>query len=115
MLTLSFFLNGLVKKERNDYFEIADNLPFMTDINVALGLVVKHYLEQTLDNGVDAMDSTEKTFPSCTEIKADMQKGFQFWDSVMAGVKTLKEAKSISEVTYTMFVEADNWLQPKKP
>ncbi|KAG1062920.1 hypothetical protein G6F42_027308 [Rhizopus arrhizus] len=32
MLTLSFFLNGLVQKNRKDYYQIADSLPYLADL-----------------------------------------------------------------------------------
>ncbi|KAF7727596.1 hypothetical protein EC973_007357 [Apophysomyces ossiformis] len=110
MLTLSLFLNNLAKKERNDYFDIANSLPYLSDSNVSLGLVTKHYLSQTQN----ALAVTETAFSACSSLKSDLSKGFQFWDGVFNGVKVLREAGSISEATYMMFSEANDWLKTKQ-
>ncbi|ORZ10082.1 temperature dependent protein affecting M2 dsRNA replication [Absidia repens] len=114
MVTLSFFLNGLVEKERNDYHDISNSLPFLTDNNVALGIVAQHYLEQSLKNDNNtALASTEATFTTCINIKADLKKGGEFWNGLMAGVDVLKDAGKISDETYKMFTDANDWLQHK--
>ncbi|CAO3607556.1 unnamed protein product [Cunninghamella blakesleeana] len=116
MLTLSFFLNDLVKKERDDYHDIVVSLPYLNDNNVALGIVANHYLKQVLDNNNDnekAYLSTESHFPTCSNIKTDLQKGFEFWNGLMEGVKVLKDAKKLDDETYAMFTDANEWLQPK--
>ncbi|CAO3649485.1 unnamed protein product [Cunninghamella echinulata] len=114
MLTLSFFLNDLVKKERNDYHDIIISLPYLNDTNVALGIVANHYLKQVLENDTaKALSSTESSFPTCSNLKSDLQKGVTFWNGLIAGVKVLKDAKKLDDDTYAMFVDANEWLQPK--
>ncbi|CAO3594271.1 unnamed protein product [Absidia cylindrospora] len=114
MLTLSFFMNDLVQKERTDYYDIADSLPFLTDTNVALGIVAQYYLEQSLssDNNT-ALASTETAFTTCTSIRSDLKKGADFWGGLMAGMHVLKEAGKITDEIYSMFTGANQWLQPK--
>lgn len=87
------------------------SLPYLTDVNVALGLVAKHYLEQT---GPDALQATESAFPTCASVKNDLDKGFQFWKGLVTGLEAVRDAKYLSEETYAMFVEADQWLQTKR-
>ncbi|KAI9301224.1 temperature dependent protein affecting M2 dsRNA replication [Cunninghamella echinulata] len=114
MLTLSFFLNDLVKKERNDYHDIIVSLPYLNDTNVALGIVANHYLKQVLENDTTkALSSTESSFPTCSNLKSDLQKGVTFWNGLITGVKVLKDAKKLDDDTYAMFMDANEWLQPK--
>lgn len=91
----------------------------MSDVNVALGLVAKHFLEQTVaSNGSTtteaALSSTESTFPTCVSVKDDLEKGFRFWEALVMGLQPVRESGSISETTYAMFVEANEWLQQRK-
>ncbi|CEG64051.1 hypothetical protein RMATCC62417_01095 [Rhizopus microsporus] len=116
MLTLSFFLNGLVVKDREDYFEINDSLPYMADVNVALGLVCKHYLERIVEgqSPVEALASTEKAFPTCVSVKEDLETGFQFWTRLLEAVRVLFKTNTISADTFNMFSNANEWLQNRK-
>ncbi|OAD78751.1 hypothetical protein PHYBLDRAFT_157638 [Phycomyces blakesleeanus NRRL 1555(-)] len=115
MLTLSLFLNNGVVKEQKDYFEIADSLPYMSDANVTLGLVTKHYLEQIVTgrDPASATQSAEKTFLSCTALAADLRRGLLFWDALVKGTKVLKDAGSLSNESYQAFYQANQWLQNK--
>lgn len=116
MLTLSFFMNNLVKKDRDDYFDITDSLPFLADPNVALGLVCKYYLERIVEgqSAAEALASTEKAFPTCISVKSDLEKGFQFWDQLFQAIQTLQKAQSISSSTFDMFSGANAWLSKIK-
>lgn len=116
MLTLSLFLNGIVKKERNDYFQITDSLPYLADPNVALGLVCKYYLERIVEgqSAVEALSMTEKAFPTCISAKSDLEKGFEFWHQLFQAVQTLEKAKSITPTTFDMFSGANEWLNKSK-
>lgn len=112
MLTLSLFLNGLVKKERTDYFQITDSLPYLADPNVALGLVCKHYLERIVEgqSALEALSMTEKAFPTCVSVKSDLENGFEFWHQLFQAVQTLFKTKSMSSTTFDMFLGANEWL-----
>ncbi|RCH91950.1 hypothetical protein CU098_001354, partial [Rhizopus stolonifer] len=116
MLTLSFFLNGLVKKDRDDYYSIADSLPYMADVNVALGLVCKHYLERITEgkSPLESLSLTEKAFPTCESVKSDLEQGFQFWNQLFEAVQTLFKTESIHSTTLDMFQGANQWLQKNR-
>ncbi|KAG2236720.1 hypothetical protein INT48_000718 [Thamnidium elegans] len=116
MLTLSLFLNNLVKKDRTDYYQIADSLPYLADPNVALGLVCKHYLERIVEgqSPVEALSSTEKTFPTCICVKSDLEKGFEFWQQLFKAVESLEKSQSITANTFNMFADANQWLNQNK-
>ncbi|KAI8645014.1 temperature dependent protein affecting M2 dsRNA replication-domain-containing protein [Parasitella parasitica] len=113
MLTLSFFLNGLVQKDRKDYYQIADSLPYLADVNVALGLVCKFYLERVVEgkSAAEALELTEKAFPTCNSVKSDLEKGFAFWSQLFTAIETLDKARSIEKSTFEMFLGANEWLQ----
>ncbi|CDH60807.1 xpg i-region protein [Lichtheimia corymbifera JMRC:FSU:9682] len=112
MLVLSLFLNNLAEKERTDYFDIADSLPYASDVNVAMGLVTKQYLEHTLssDAGV-AIQAVESAFPLCKSVKQDLEQAFKFWDGLVAGLNAVKDTESEAA---TIFLEANEWLQKRR-
>lgn len=112
MLVLSLFLNNLAEKERTDYFDIADSLPYTTDVNVAMGLVTKHYLEHTLSSDASvAIQAVESTFSLCTSVKQDLEQAFNFWDGLVAGLEAIKDTESEAAA---MFLEANEWLQKRR-
>ncbi|KAI8979044.1 temperature dependent protein affecting M2 dsRNA replication [Mycotypha africana] len=113
MLTLSFFLNGLVMKDRKDYFQISESLPFMSDHNVALGLVCKYYLEQFVEGKSlsEALKATENAFPTCQNVKDDLKQGFKFWQLLIKAVNILVIEESIDIAIGDMFKNADKWLE----
>lgn len=90
-------------------------LPYVADMNAAMGMVAKHYLENTVkeDSNAKALEATEKVYSIAVNLNKDLNKGFDFWDHVMKGIKVLKEAKSFEE-TCNMFLEADAWLTPRR-
>ncbi|CAO3674388.1 unnamed protein product [Umbelopsis vinacea] len=115
MLLLSLFLNGCVKRERSDYAELSIRLPYVADMNAAMGMAVKHYLENAAKEGSNAkaLEATEKVFTTASDLNGDLNKGFDFWDHLIKGIKVLKAAKSFEE-TCNMFLEADAWLRPRR-
>jgi hypothetical protein len=90
-------------------------LPYVADMNAAMSMVAKHYLENTVkeDSNAKALEATEKVYSIAVNLNKDLNKGFDFWDHVMKGIKVLKEAKSFEE-TCNMFLEADAWLTPRR-
>lgn len=88
----------------------------MADVNVALGLVCKFYLERIVEgqSAVEALASTEKAFPTCNSVKSDLEKGFSFWNQLYTAIESLEKAKSIEKSTFEMFQGANEWLQKVK-
>ncbi|MBM6387603.1 MAG: hypothetical protein JSY10_27085 [Paenibacillus sp.] len=88
----------------------------MADPNVALGLVCKHYLERIVEgqSPVEALSSTEKTFPTCICVKSDLEKGFEFWQQLFKAVESLEKSQSITANTFNMFADANQWLNQNK-
>ena len=70
------------------------SLPFLTDVNTAMGIITKTYLEQTISlsklndgkvthaNTSEALRKIQSIFTACTDVKADLINGFAFWDEV---------------------------------
>lgn len=88
------------------------SLPYASDVNVAMGLVTKQYLEHTLssDAGV-AIQAVESAFPLCKSVKQDLEQAFKFWDGLVAGLNAVKDTESEAA---TMFLEANEWLQKRR-
>ncbi|CAG8489148.1 3402_t:CDS:10 [Paraglomus brasilianum] len=126
MLTLSLFLNSDRRKDRGDYLEIALSLPFLTDVNTAMGIITKTYLEQTislskLNEGKvththvsDASRKIQNIFTACADVKADLINGFAFWDELIVALKQLRASDSISLDFASQFFNANQWLSSRR-
>ncbi|CAB4431514.1 unnamed protein product [Rhizophagus irregularis] len=128
MLTLSMFLNGDCVKDRQDYLDIALSLPFLYDVNTAMGIIVKTYLEHVIilskDNNdkaairshiPEALKKLDGTFTGCINVKADLENGLVFWDEVIIAVNSLKTSGAISNELASQFINANNWLSSRRP
>lgn len=92
------------------------SLPYLADTNVALGLVAKYYLEGIVEgkSAADALQLTEKAFPTCVSVKSDLEKGYQFWNALYQAIQALAKAQSISSTTLEMFSDANDWFTKNK-
>jgi hypothetical protein len=88
MTVLSIFLSKECKLERSDYTKISLMLPFLQESNTAMGVLVKTYLSKVNSNLSESSKNSlhteelPKLFPSCYNIKNELEKGFEFWDQV---------------------------------
>lgn len=80
---------------------------------MALGLVCKHYLERVVEGQTpsEALNSTEKAFPTCVSVKQDLQRGFKFWKQVVAATGLLVKEEAITSDTFEMFKGANTWIE----
>ncbi|UZJ52758.1 hypothetical protein CBS101457_002078 [Exobasidium rhododendri] len=122
--------SGNVKRNRDDYLDISLSLPFQNQVSTGLGIVIKCYLEAllTFNNGVveagkemdeDVVEAREAviemlegTFANVKDIRAELSRGFRFWNSVVKAVKVLQSESSIGPEIVQQFTQADSWLQP---
>ncbi|KAI8055625.1 temperature dependent protein affecting M2 dsRNA replication [Syncephalis plumigaleata] len=120
-LLLNSFITGQVKRDRSDFAELNLNLPFGTDANTGLGILVKVYLEQikTKPSGTaankameEALKHVEETFTGCQNVKDELGRGFRFWDQLMAAIKILKTENAIDNNVYQQFIKTNQWLSP---
>ena len=97
--SLNMLLRGDARRARDDLLDIALSLPFQTDVNTGFGILAKVYLDalthinnrqRVVDpdaEGVSeakllALDICEETFPGVKNPKAEVERGFRFWDCV---------------------------------
>ena len=99
--SLNMLLRHDARRARDDLLDIALSLPFQTDVNTGFGVLAKVYLDALTHinggarvrdasaPGVDvkkemALDLCEETFPGVKAPRAEVERGFRFWDVVRA-------------------------------
>ena len=97
--SLNLLLRGDAKRTREDLLDIALSLPFQTEVNTGFGVLAKVYLDalthlngrqRVRDPNADgvreakqtALEICEETFPGIKNPKAEVERGFRFWDCV---------------------------------
>lgn len=90
---LNLFIRGDARRRREDFIDIALALPFQTCANTAVGVVFKLYCD-LVDSFApnerspareikdQAMEMLQEGFASMRDVKAELQRGFRFWDAV---------------------------------
>ncbi|KAG0002570.1 hypothetical protein BGZ65_002539, partial [Modicella reniformis] len=132
-LILEMLLANECQKDTLDYSELATQLPFAYESSTVLGILIKEYLE-TLTLG--AGNSNSNNFNSNSKdqavqrveeqigitslssleegVKAELQRGFAFWNVVADAVKSLGTSNAISKELAQEFQDADNWIKARK-
>ncbi|KAG0246462.1 hypothetical protein BGX31_001738 [Mortierella sp. GBA43] len=130
-LITEMLLANECQKDALDYTELATQLPFAYEPSTVLGILVKKYLEtltlnsgnaSTFNNNLkdQAIQQVEEvigvtSLTSLEEgVKAELQRGFAFWDVVVNAVKSLGASKAISKESAQAFQDADNWVKARK-
>lgn len=92
-------LRGDVRRSRDDLLDITLSLPFQTEVNTGFGILAKVYLDAlTHINGGQrvrdpngpgikeakgmALEICEDTFTGIKYPRAEVERGFRFWDVV---------------------------------
>lgn len=86
------------RRAREDLLDIALSLPFQADVNTGFGILGKVYLDALVmmygqkivnsdDEGVadakeSALEVCEETFSGVKNPRAEVERGFRFWDAV---------------------------------
>ncbi|PWN53396.1 hypothetical protein IE53DRAFT_324877 [Violaceomyces palustris] len=130
MIAMSMLLRGDARRARDDYLDISLSLPFQNDTNTGLGIVVKCYVEALItfhgstvrederdseevrEAKASVIEMLDELFENVKDVKAELAKGFRFWDSLMIAVQTLKAEKSIANEVHAQFEAADKWFRP---
>ncbi|KAK5939190.1 hypothetical protein PMZ80_008493 [Knufia obscura] len=120
----TMFLNGDVSREREDWHELSQRLPFLSDNGSSLGIAVKSYLDALNDKaeaGVslselkEQVKSQEKQYTWFSKIEngtihKSLETAFKLFDAVEAAVKSgEKEVKEAAT-----FTAADEWLSTRR-
>ena len=90
---VSMLLAGHATKERADLTQIALDLPFLLPLDCALGVAMKHYLDDVAASAPSGLITAEirdqakdrgvaDLFPHVKDLRKDLDKGFQLWDAV---------------------------------
>ncbi|TVY39405.1 Protein MKT1 [Lachnellula subtilissima] len=94
----SMFLSGQASRtpDRKDWAELGQSLPFSADVDIALGIAVKTYLDDFVKLDIPAekreqnkQEYKEKYLPNSVNFVEDLDVAFKFFDAVYEGVKTL--------------------------
>lgn len=97
--SLNMLLRHDARRARDDLLDIALSLPFQTDVNTGFGVLAKVYLDALthINGGARvrdaaapgvamkkemALDLCEETFPGVKAPRAEVERGFRFWDIV---------------------------------
>lgn len=99
--TLHMLLRNDARRVRDDFLDISLSLPFQADSNTGFGVLAKTYLDATIaynegspiteadaesEDAKDAKDAAleavEETFTSVKNPRAEVERGFRFWDAV---------------------------------
>ena len=101
--SLNMLLRHDARRARDDLLDINLSLPFQSEVNTGFGVLAKVYLDAlTHINGRQrvrdpnaegvreakqmALDICEETFQGVKYPKAEVERGFRFWDVVRAAV-----------------------------
>jgi hypothetical protein len=96
---LNMILRSDARRGREDVLDVALSLPFQGDVNTGCGVLAKVYLDALthLNGGarvsdangegvreakIGALEICEETFPGVKSPKAEVERGFRFWDVV---------------------------------
>lgn len=128
MIASSMLLRGDARRNRDDYLDIGLSLPFQSDANTGLGVVIKCYAEafiafcgaaptaETRDtpdivsSREEVLVMLEETFGNVRSVRGELQRAFRFWDRLMVAVRQLAEKDSVSKEVVGDFEQAEVWL-----
>lgn len=117
----TMFLNGDISRERDDWSELPQRLPFTSDNGSSLGIAVKIYLDALNDRG-STSDEVKQKIKSQEEpfnwfakaedgtIYKSLDTAFRLCDAVFAAVKVGE--KEVKEAQH--FQAAEKWLASRR-
>lgn len=132
MTALNLLIREDARRHREDLLDISLSLPFQTDVNTGFGVLAKVYLDALthLNGGIcvrdanaegvaeskeTALEICEENFTGVKSPKAEVSRGFRFWDTALAAIRSLHADKQISPELADSFENADAWLKPMRP
>ena len=115
----SMFLNSHATRQRDDYGKIGRSLPFSTDVDIALGIAVKTYLDDFVkvditseERAAEKSKYIAKFLPHSVNFIEDLDVAFNFFDAVHAGVKTIGD--DIGDGDKKAWDDAKKWLDARR-
>ncbi|KAI0999191.1 hypothetical protein K3495_g9005 [Podosphaera aphanis] len=99
-----FMSNQISRHERHNYADLGRSLPFSNYINTIFGIAVTTYLDDFVkldwtksEREANKLIFAKKFIPHSLKFSEDLEVGFNFFDAVYAGVKTLGNEIPLSE------------------
>ncbi|KAB5594780.1 hypothetical protein CTheo_1759 [Ceratobasidium theobromae] len=130
-VALNMLLQQQARRPREDLLEIAVSLPFQQEVNTGFGILAKVYLDALVaihggpvksrdDEGVQdakdgAMELVEETFTGVKNPRAEVERGFRFWDAALMTIRNLSQDSSLPADLAESFEKAQAWLAPMRP
>ncbi|KAF8603854.1 XPG I-region protein [Ceratobasidium sp. AG-I] len=131
MIALNMLLQHHARRTRDDLLDIAVSLPFQQEVNTGYGILAKVYLDALVaihggpvksrdDEGVQeakdgAMELVEETFTGVKNPRAEVERGFRFWDAALMTIRNLNQDSNLSADLAESFEKAQAWLAPMRP
>ncbi|KAG9125162.1 hypothetical protein FRC07_008729 [Ceratobasidium sp. 392] len=131
MIALNMLLQHHARRTRDDLLDVAVSLPFQTEVNTGFGILAKVYLDALVaihggpvkdrdGEGVQeakdgAMELVEETFTGVKNPRAEVERGFRFWDAALMTIRNLNQDQSLSGDLAESFEKAQAWLAPMRP
>jgi len=129
---LNMLVRGDARRQRDDLLDISLSLPFQTDVNTGFGVLAKVYLDALTHlnggqrvrdaraEGVSeakemALDICEETFAGVKYPKMEVERGFRFWDTALAAMRSLRAENEVLLELAEAFENAEAWLRPMRP
>ncbi|RXW24385.1 hypothetical protein EST38_g1501 [Candolleomyces aberdarensis] len=130
--SLNMLLRNDARRARDDFLDIALSLPFQTEVNTGFGVLAKVYLDalthinnmqRVTDPNAEgvkeakqlALEICEETFPGVKYPKAEVERGFRFWDVALAAMRQLQSENAVLREVIEQFEAAEAWLAPMRP
>ncbi|GAA5934423.1 hypothetical protein JCM10213_001974 [Rhodosporidiobolus nylandii] len=142
-ISVNFLLRADAQRSYSDYLGVAFSLPFQSDTNTGMGILFKAYGDTVchMAGGIDVVERTgrrdaagvderetvkqakeqvlgllQDAFPNVKNVRAELERGFRFWNLIMLAVRSLRQSSSggqaISPDVADQFEAADAWLRP---
>ncbi|KAK5167721.1 uncharacterized protein LTR77_007420 [Saxophila tyrrhenica] len=113
MHACNMLLSGVVDRnlDNNVYTDVAASLPLVDEPDIGLALIVKCYLDE-LCQPFEKRVAISGWFPHAEDIQGDLQKAWNLWGAINAGVQAA-EFNIVNNETKKTFQAADTWLKEK--
>ena len=133
MVMVSLLLHTESRQQRDDYVDLSFSLPFQSDTNTGMGILIKCYMDAlyTLHNGpitadeahapdvVEAkktvVDMLIETFENVRDVTLELRRARRFWTALMAAVDVLAAEKVMEADLHRQFCSAHAYLGPLWP
>ena len=133
MVMVSLLLHTESRQQRDDYVDLSFSLPFQSDTNTGMGILIKCYMDAlyTLHNGPVSADEAHapdvveakktvvdmliETFENVRDVTLELRRARRFWTALMAAVDVLAAEKVMEADLHRQFCSTHAYLEPLWP